>query len=131
MSAQAPIPNNFNENSKVDDQGGKEAISADTPASVVPGQPEYHDSYEITSKRPSLISRPEDGRDGISEEPSTKQWRIGTVILSKFPTWFTERLTVRDAKILFRASLAIWASFLFVVINPVLQNFGAEAFLGM
>ncbi|KAJ6255904.1 hypothetical protein Dda_9363 [Drechslerella dactyloides] len=50
---------------------------------------------------------------------------------SKLPDWITEHLTWRDLKILIRCSLAAWASFLFVVIHPVLKNYGQAAFMGM
>ncbi|KAF3928635.1 hypothetical protein AA313_de0206271 [Arthrobotrys entomopaga] len=50
---------------------------------------------------------------------------------SKLPDWIVDHLTARDLKILIRCSLAAWASFLFVVINPALHNFGQAAFMGL
>ncbi|KAF3906893.1 hypothetical protein ABW21_db0209595 [Orbilia brochopaga] len=50
---------------------------------------------------------------------------------SKLPDWITEHLTWRDLRLLIRCSLAAWASFLFVVIHPVLKNYGQAAFMGM
>ncbi|EWC48838.1 hypothetical protein DRE_00143 [Drechslerella stenobrocha 248] len=52
-------------------------------------------------------------------------------LLERLPDWVTEHLTVRDLKILIRCTLATWAAFLPVVINPVLKNFGQSAFIGM
>ncbi|KAK6519097.1 hypothetical protein TWF281_003785 [Arthrobotrys megalospora] len=136
MSAQIPTPQS--ENALVDDQDAKGATSSEDPVNVAPDQLERHDTNNTTSKQPSLISSLEDGRNGALEESSTNQQFIEnageskkSTIFSKLPDWITERLTVRDLKILFRASLAAWASFLFVVINPVLQNFGTEAYMGM
>ncbi|KAF3932551.1 hypothetical protein ABW20_dc0104011 [Dactylellina cionopaga] len=100
----------------------------------------HHDIGEPAEKQPSLLSSPEDGTtkyDGDSVSPTrvtTGATRYAAPTknkASKLPDWVTEHLTLRDLKILIRCSLAAWASFFFVVINPVLHNFGQAAFMGM
>ncbi|KAF3938728.1 hypothetical protein ABW19_dt0201219 [Dactylella cylindrospora] len=111
--------------------------TTNTPTNPTPGQLQHRDTNDTISKQPSILSSPEDGRNGARNETATNQQHGDNTesnkssILAKLPDWFTERLTIRDLKILFRASLAGWASFLFVVIHPVLRNFGQAAFMGM
>ncbi|EPS43040.1 hypothetical protein H072_2965 [Dactylellina haptotyla CBS 200.50] len=75
---------------------------------------------DVTGASPDRVN----GADGPARKEKKKK-------PSKLPDWITERLTARDLKILIRCSLAAWASFLFVVINPVLKNFGQAAFMGL
>ncbi|KAF3262513.1 hypothetical protein TWF192_007186 [Orbilia oligospora] len=132
------MPTPQNENARVGDQDAElGATSLEDPLHVARGQIERN-TNDASPERPSLISNPGDGRDGILEESPTRQQyneetgeSTKSSILDKLPYWITERLTIRDVKILFRAALAAWASFLFVVIHPILKNFGTEAFMGM
>ncbi|KAF3098930.1 hypothetical protein TWF569_003185 [Orbilia oligospora] len=107
-----------------------------TTATATANNPEPHlhlDKGDISEKPASLNTAPDDsttirnndsaGRVNGAKTASKKS--------SVLPDWVTEHLTLRDFKILIRCSIAGWASFLFVVINPVLQNFGQAAFMGM
>ncbi|KAK6360073.1 hypothetical protein TWF730_006227 [Orbilia blumenaviensis] len=97
------------------------------------------DKGDISEKPGSLNTAPDDSttiknydtateRAGdVQDDTPRKKVSKGPVL----PDWVTEHLTVRDFKILVRCSIAGWASFLFVVVNPVLQNFGQAAFMGM
>ncbi|KAK6356014.1 hypothetical protein TWF718_000387 [Orbilia javanica] len=116
----------------------EEPVSSGGTLGAALGQLENHDEGDGASRQHSLNSSPKIEQDGVHREsPPRRQCNRGasgsktSLILSKLPDWVKERLTVRDFLILFRASLAVWASFLFVVIDPILRNFGAEAFMGM
>ncbi|KAK6504548.1 hypothetical protein TWF481_006489 [Arthrobotrys musiformis] len=90
---------------------------------------------DIAEKAASLNTAPDDSATVKNHYDETTEGvynaRTGSKKPSALPDWVTEHLTLRDFKILVRCSIAAWASFLFVVINPVLHNFGQAAFMGM
>jgi len=50
---------------------------------------------------------------------------------SKLPPWLFGHFNAKDMKTLFRCALAGWAALFFLVINPVLHNFGQAAFFAV
>ncbi|RVD82111.1 uncharacterized protein DFL_006545 [Arthrobotrys flagrans] len=98
-------------------------------------EPEPHqDEGGILEKPASLNTGPDDSTTIKNEYAATERAdnvQTASKKGSVLPDWVTEHLTLRDFKILVRCSIAGWASFLFVVIDPVLQNFGQAAFMGM
>ncbi|KAK6345748.1 hypothetical protein TWF718_007655 [Orbilia javanica] len=90
---------------------------------------------EVLEKSPASLNTAPDDSTTIKNDYDGAD-RVGGARASSqkglaLPDWVTEHLTPRDFKILIRCSIAGWASFLFVVINPILQNFGQAAFMGI
>ncbi|KAK6528596.1 hypothetical protein TWF281_009834 [Arthrobotrys megalospora] len=96
---------------------------------------ELHQDADDTLEKPaSLHTAPDDATTIKQDDTATEHARDAQRTPKKgsaLPDWVTEHLTARDFKILIRCSIAGWASFLFVVIDPILHNFGQAAFMGM
>ncbi|KAK6359209.1 hypothetical protein TWF696_000373 [Orbilia brochopaga] len=86
-----------------------------------------HDAYGDESK----IHAESNGTRGTGASSTRVDSNDDGLEKSKLPDWIAEHLTWRDLKLLIRCSLAAWGSFLFVVINPALKNYGQAAFMGM
>ena len=74
----------------------------------------------LTKETPSDDSSSEDD-DSSLDTPEKKSW---------LPPWISDHLTWKDIRDVLKCSLAAWGCFLFVTINPVLQEFGQAAFFG-